>query len=393
MDVILASNIFLIVSHLLYRPCGHIMVFLEQSVMGGTSATCRKAGTGDREGRGLRWTSRRCSQSLVQVWNSTVMTTRIVGLTFALLAAVFAAAYDILIRFCCSGITPWHIILARAVFGLALSVAAARVLGLNLLGRNPGGMLLIALTLVAGVLCMIFALFHLPVFEAVLLLYLYPVFGALFSPLLVNERMGPRLWGLIALAFCGTAFILWPRNMEWSVNWGHLLGIGAGLTHGLALTLVRRYSRENSSLTPFFYFCAMGALVSVGALSLGSQTMEFSRTGLATLVCIAISACLAQLCMIKSATFISSAEVGIIGMSEIVFGGLLSFLFFGESVGPRQLMGGILVVSCGVALAFDTNRGTELRCNPVVSKIPRRNSPGRVRPREAPPQPASWRQG
>jgi drug/metabolite transporter (DMT)-like permease len=294
--------------------------------------------------------------------DSTVKTTRTQGLTFAFLAAVFAAAYDILTRFYSSGITPWQILLVRAIFGLALSVIAARTLGLNLLGRNRVGMLFIALTLVGAVLCLIFALFRLPVFEAVLLLYLYPVFGALFSPFLVNERMRPKLWGLIGVAFCGTAFILWPQNLVWSVNWGHLLAIGAGLATGLALTLVRRYSQDNSPLTPFFYFCAVGAIVSVGAaLSFSTQAMEFSRADLGALVGIAITACLAQLCMIKSAACITSAEVGIIGMSEIVFGGLLSFLFFDEPVGLRQLWGGILVISSGVALALDTSQNAAPR--------------------------------
>ena len=325
-------------------------------------------------------------------------TTRTQGLTFALLAAVFAAVYDILTRFYSSGITPWQILLARAIFGLALSVIMARTLGLNLLGRNRAGMLFIALTLVGAVLCLIFALFRLPVFAAVLLLYLYPVFAALFSPFLVNERMGPKLWSLISVAFCGAAFILWPQNLVWSVNWGHLLAIGAGLATGLALTLVRRYSQDNSPLTPFFYFCAVGAVVSVGALSFSAQAMEFSRAGLGVLVGIAITACLAQLCMIKSAACITSAEVGIIGMSEIVFGGLLSFLFFDEAVGLRQLCGGILVISSGVALALDTSRDAVLRDKSIcVLSSPQGFSqhnapPGFGRPREEPAEPTPLKQ-
>lgn len=287
-------------------------------------------------------------------------TTRIQGLVFALLAAVFAAGYDILTRFYCSGLTPWQIILARAILGLALSLALARTLGLNLLGRNRRGMVVIALTLVGGVLCFIFALFRLPVFEAVLLIYLYPVFAALFSPFLVNERIGPKLWGLIGVAFCGTIFILWPQDLAWSVNGGHVLAIAAALAHGLALTLVRRYRRENSPVTPFFYFSALGAVVSVGALGLSGQPMPAGSASLAVLTATAIAACLAQLSMIKAASCITSAEVGIIGMSEIVFGGLLSFLLFGEAVGLRQLWGGILVISSGIALALDSSREAAL---------------------------------
>jgi drug/metabolite transporter (DMT)-like permease len=172
--------------------------------------------------------------------------------------------------------------------------------------------------------------------------------------------MGAKVWGLIGLAFCGIVFVLWPRDLFWSANWGHLLGIISGLTHGLALTLVRRYSHDNSPVTPFFYFCLVGTIVSVGAMSLSTQAVELNRAGLAALAAIAVTACLAQLCMLKSATCITSAEVGIIGMSEIVFAGLLSFVFFSEAVGLRQLCGGMLVITSGIVLALDSGRDAQL---------------------------------
>lgn len=287
-------------------------------------------------------------------------TIRVQGLVFAFLTAVLAAVYDVLTRFYSTDVTPWQIVLARGLFGLAISMMAARTMGLSLLGKNRAGMFLAALTLVSGMLSLIFALFVLPVFEAVLLLYLYPVFGALFSPLLVNERMGLKVWGLIGMAFFGTAFVLWPQEQVWSLNWGHLLGIVAGLGHGLALTLVRRYSPGNSTITQFFYVCLVGTIVSVSAMSFGAQAVEVTRASLAGLAAIAATAGLAQLCMLRSAACITSAEVGIIGMSEIVFASLLGFVFFHEAVGLRQLFGGILVIASGVILALDSGRDAPL---------------------------------
>jgi len=56
--------------------------------------------------------------------------------------------------------------------------------------------------------------------------YLYPVFAALLSPFLVNERIGPKLWSLIGVAFCGTIFILWPQD---AASWFHGVPKGHGL--------------------------------------------------------------------------------------------------------------------------------------------------------------------
>jgi len=311
-------------------------------------------------------------------------TQRIQGLTLALAAAGFATIYDIITRFGSSGITPWQILLTRAAFGLALTAVLARAFHLNPLGRNRPGMLLTGLILVVGVLCFIFALFRLPVFEAVLLLYLYPVFAALFSPFLVDERIGLKLWTLIAIAFCGTAFVLWPQGAVSDVNGGHLLGVASGFCHGLALTLVRRFSRHNGAVTPFFYFCAVGGVVSVVAVGLSPASTPLSLEGWAALGGIAVTAGLAQLCMIKSATCISSAEVGIVGMSEIVFGGLLSYMLFSEAVGARQILGGVLVISSAIVLALDTTRDAAVRREPVLP-----GEPGRIPSIEAAAHPAS----
>ncbi len=283
---------------------------------------------------------------------------KIQGLAFAFSAAVFAALFDLITRFSSAGLTPWQMLLARAAFGLLLTVLLARKMGLSLLGRNRAAMLLTGLTTVAGVICLTVALIRLPIFEALLLLYLYPAFAALFSPFLCGEKTSLKLWGLIGLAFCGTGFILWPGELGGGLHWGHAVGVGAGLLQGLALTMVRRYSRDNNALTPFFYFCLAGAFVSLGALTLGGNHQPLTMAGGLALAAIAVTAALAQLSLCKSLSSIASAEVGVIGMSEIVMGAALGFLLFGEAVALRQVLGGVLVIASGIILALDSTGKT-----------------------------------
>lgn len=287
------------------------------------------------------------------------------GLTFALLTAFFAAAFDLVTRFSSNGLTPWHMLLARGLFGLALTAILAKSLHLNLLGKNRTGMIGMGLITVIGVICLTVALIRLPIFEALLLLYLYPAFAALFSPLLVGDKSDLKLWMLIGLAFCGTGIMLWPGEVRVSLGWGHAFGIGAGLFQGLGLTLIRRYSSDNNPLTPFFYFCAVGAVVSLAALIISDAPFMVDRTGGLVLTAIAVTAALAQLSLCKALSCITAAEVGIIGMAEIVFGSVAGFLLFHEAVGFRQILGGFLVVASGIILAWGA-----AKAKPAVGSLP-----------------------
>lgn len=278
---------------------------------------------------------------------------KIQGLALALSGAAFATVFDLLTRFSSSGITPWTMLMARAVFGIVLVMFIAKKMNLTLIGRNRAGMLITGIITVAGVMCLTIALIRLPIFEALLLLYLYPAFAALFSPFLVGDKTTLKLWGLIGVAFVGTAIILWPGETALTLHTGHAFGMGAGLLQGLALTLVRLYSRDNNALTPFFYFCLAGFVVAAGALVLIDRPPGLNQSGLMVLAAIALTAALAQLSLCKALSCISSAEVGLIGMTEIVFGSILGFLIFQEAILPRQLVGGVLVIGSGLFLVFD----------------------------------------
>lgn len=281
---------------------------------------------------------------------------RIAGLLFVLLSSVSGAVFDIITRFYSTGLTPYQMLMMRAVFGIAMTVVIAKATRLDLLGKNRGGMVLAALSLVGGVICFTVALLHLPVFEALLLVYTYPAFGALLSPLLAGDRSGIKVWVLIGVAFCGTGFILWPQGTESSLHWGHLLGLLAGLGHGLAFTLIRRYGKDGSALTPFFYFCMAGGCVSLVVMSFRPEPFFPGVGTIPVLFGIAVTATCYQLFVCKALTYLPSSEVGIGGMSEIAFGALLSFALFGEAVGLRQIGGALLVLASGVVLAVDAAR-------------------------------------
>lgn len=202
----------------------------------------------------------------------------------------------------------------------------------------------------AGVTALTVALIVLPLFEALVLLYLFPAFAALLSPWLTGDRVTGRQWCLVAAACAGSGLVLWSGQLVNGLQLGHLLALLAAFCLGLAFTLTRRISGDNSVLTPFFYICAAGIVVTTGPILFQPESLAISIAGLPALAAVALLATAAHLAGNKALTYLSSPQVGVICMAEVPFGAIIGLLLFGEYLGLRTLMGGVLIIAAGIGL-------------------------------------------
>jgi drug/metabolite transporter (DMT)-like permease len=284
-----------------------------------------------------------------------------VGLVCAFTAAVCYAGLNAAIRFADVHMSIWHIIFYRSLFGAVAMALLARTAGIGILGRPRSTLCLVGLFGAAGVMALTVALIVLPLFEALVLLYLFPTFSALLSPWLTADRIAPRDWILIGTAFLGACLVLWSGSFISGLTWGHALGLMAALCLGLTFTLTRRISAGNSPLTPFFYICAAGMVASVGPLWLQSHTFAVATAGWPALGAVAALATAAHLAGNKALSYLPSPQVGVILMTEVAFGAVIGMLLFGEYLGGRTWMGGILIVASGIGLNL---RGAQASADP-----------------------------
>ena len=273
------------------------------------------------------------------------------GILFAFLSAIIFSLVSLTVRYSGSFLTVWHIMFARGIIGALALVILAKWLKMNLLGNRRSGLALIGLIGASGVACLMAALVLLPIFQALILLYLYPVVAALFSPYLTGERMSFVDWILIGLAFMGTALILYSgRGDNFQISWGHLFGLGAALGYGVSMTLVRFLSTDNNPLSPIFYINIVGTFLCILPLLLEENPLNIPFQGLIALIIIGILASLAHIAGNKALAFIPAPHVGIIGMSEALLGAIYGIVFFSEGVGWSSLVGAVLVISSAVKM-------------------------------------------
>jgi drug/metabolite transporter (DMT)-like permease len=273
-----------------------------------------------------------------------------VGSLLAFISAGLFALGDAAVRLTASQVTVWHMMFARCLVGLLAVTAIAGTTHLPILGRNRTAMIFTGIVNVAGGMCMMIALTLLPLFDAIVLLYLYPAFAAIFSPYLAHDPIDAIDWLLIGVAFAGTTLVLWSGHTSHALQWGHLVGVGTPVFQGLAFTLIRRYSIDHHALTPFFYFCLIGTLGSLWPLSVQPEPFNISTGGIIGLLVIVVLAGVGQVIMYKALAYIPSPDAGIISMTEVVFGGLLGYVIFSEPLTGRAFIGAVLIIGSGVGL-------------------------------------------
>jgi len=272
------------------------------------------------------------------------------GVLFAFLGASLFAALNVALRFSEPYLTVWHVMFGRSLFGVVAMLAIARWMRVDLFGRHRPTLVLTGLTGVGGVTCLMVAIYMLPLFEALVLLYLYPVFAAILSPYVAEDRNRGMDWLLIGLAFIGTVLILWSTQTAGRLQWGYLAGLAAGFGYGLTNTLIRRVSAFNSPLTPFYYISLVGTVVCIGPLLLQQSPILVRSQGAIGLLVISVLAVTAHLASNKALSYLPSPKIGVIGMSEVVFGAILGLVLFNELMELRSVLGGCLIIGSGILL-------------------------------------------
>ena len=123
-------------------------------------------------------------------------------------------------------------------------------------------MALRSLLLVSAMVCLFGGIPFLELAEIAAGLYVFPLFVAVLSALLLGERVGPRRVLAILAGFGGTLLILKPGTDAFRLV--SLMPVGAGLCYAGTVITTRRLCRQESPLTLAF---GVGVtLVTVGAL-------------------------------------------------------------------------------------------------------------------------------
>jgi drug/metabolite transporter (DMT)-like permease len=276
------------------------------------------------------------------------------GRVFMLVSAFLFAATDGIIKVLDPRFTAWDIAFYRFGGGL--------IILLILFGRKANPFKGSSLTLfiirglsgTAAFLSLVVAIQLLTVSSAIVLLYSFPTFAALFSALIFGERI-PRLRMLsIFGTFAGVAIML-DFTVHGSLL-GQSMGLLAGVFAGFTVTIIKKLRENNGVVVIYLYFCLVGAAVTfpkfIADPIFPGSALEWLAIGSMILLFVG-----AQLTMNQGYLHCKSWEGGLFLSNEVVFTAILGISLFGDPVTWRFWCGGGLIL--GSVLFLDLGNWRE----------------------------------
>lgn len=255
---------------------------------------------------------------------------------------------------------PYRLLRDAGIDGIVASTATyaiAFALGLILFRRTLAtfrpSLTLLWLALASGGanLGYVLATLNGEVVRVLLLFYLAPLWTVLLSRLLLGERLNRFGIFVITLSLSGAATMLWqpsaglplPRDLA---DW---LGLAAGFSFALFNVLSRQAKDvgiEVKSMVAFAGVIIIGVLLGMTAFGRLPQTISVSSWLLLAGVGAVLLA--VNLVVQYGLARVAANRAIVIMLTEVGFAGLSSWLLAGEIIGPREWMGGAMIVAASL---------------------------------------------
>lgn len=245
------------------------------------------------------------------------------------------------------GVPVLEIVAARSLVSLVISYVGIRREGIALLGTRKGLLAARGLTGFAALICVFYAITHLPLAEAMVLQYLHPMFTAILALLFLKEHLKVGTMLCIFLSFLGVLVIVQPGFLFTSTTvdfngFSVMVAIAGAFGSAVAYTLVRSLAKTEHPLVIILYFPLISLPASI-ILLWGEFVVPEGITWL-YLIVIGVATQIGQIGLTKSMQTESAGRATSFGYLQVVFAMLLGIFVYGEYPTIETLLGAGLII-------------------------------------------------
>ncbi|HFC8821968.1 MULTISPECIES: DMT family transporter [Neisseria] len=198
-----------------------------------------------------------------------------------------------------------------------------------------------------AMLLLFYAVTHLPLATGVTLSYTSSIFLAIFSFLILKERISVYTQAVLFFGFTGVILLLNP-SFRSGQELAALAGLAGGAMSGWAYLKVRELSLAGEpGWRIVFYLSATGvAMSSVWATLTGWHTLSLPSA--VYLSGIGLSALVAQLSMTRAYKVGNKFTVASLSYMTVVFSALSAAFFLGEELFWQEILGMCIIILSGI---------------------------------------------
>jgi drug/metabolite transporter (DMT)-like permease len=266
---------------------------------------------------------------------------------YAILSAGGTALMATCVRIASFELPQSEIVFFRNFLGLILLLPLAVNKRLSLRTSRLGLHLIRAIFGFATMYLYFYAISQLPLADAVILVYTYPLFVSFFAFMILGEQLNKNRKVSIIVGFIGVCCLFHPSSAIASI--AGLLGLLSGISAGIAQISIKKLSTTEPGLLIVIFFAIFGS-----AFSLVPMLFEFVMPDFENWMVLMAIGCLgnlSQLSLTHAYKLAPASQVAPLGYSALVFAGLIGFLFWNEIPDYWMLIGTVFVVVAGTLVA------------------------------------------
>lgn len=275
------------------------------------------------------------------------MISRISWIGMALLSAASFAAMAATIRLLSESLPQSEVVFFRNFLALLILIPLMRGQKISLKTEHFGWHLFRAAIGLSAMYLYFYALFHLPLADAMLLNYTSPLFIALFATLWLGEQWTKhRRWAGI-IGFIGVGLLFHPSTAIAST--AGLIGLVSGALAGLALTTVKKLSNTEPAIRIVIWFAILASIISFVPM-----LFEFVWPDARTWICLmamGVFGNMGHLALTRAYKLAPASQVSPLGYSGLIFAGIFGYLFWNETPALIGLIGSGAIIAAGILVA------------------------------------------
>ena len=280
-----------------------------------------------------------------------------VAIAWMVLAGLCFSATGVFVKLTGGLLVVWTVIFGRSVVISGMTFFIAKIQKNSLTFDSPKWMLARCITGLSAMACYFYAIPLIPLTTAVVLQWTSPLFVALFSGIVIKEKVSPFLFVCIGSAFTGTILIISPSFEAIEIN--AIYALISGVLSALAYLSIRQLRSTASSESVVFWFAIFCVILSVPFSAKELTTLSFYEIQL--LVGVGITAGIGQIGMTKAYHAAKAAYIGAFSYSTVVVSWVYGLFIFDEILSIWDMIGTLLIVGSGIVLATTSPETTKVQ--------------------------------
>ncbi|MBD6843036.1 DMT family transporter [Staphylococcus aureus] len=207
-----------------------------------------------------------------------------------------------------------------------------------------------------GVLLNIYAIDHMVLSDADLLMKLNPFWTILLSIVFLHEKVRKYQITAMIIAILGMLLIVKPEFSSSMIP--SLAGLFSGIFAASAYTCVRALSTREAPYTIVFYFSLFSVIVLIPFTAYTYEPM--SQMQILYLLGAGLAAAVGQIGVTLAYSFAAAKDISIFTYASIIFTAILGFILFGESPDFYATLGYVVIIGASYYMFEKARRDAKI---------------------------------